>query len=281
MTKDPSADRQYTEKEIRAILQRAGKLQEARTPGGIGSAGTSLAQLQQAASELGLDPDLIAQAATEVETEATATKGPWLLGGPWRVDYDQILPGTVTEENWPFLLDELRAATGRVGNPKTVGKGFEWLSKQPDLLHITFTPHGANTRVRLTARWGDWRVVFYLLPSIFAVFPAVVFSVVFSISGRLSPGLFLTLLPGLLALTFLGGRVGFGKLCARKRIQTHNLIDRLKRALNQSARQALETTPQTMETQPARPVTSYTSSSQPSEEPLLIAQNNRNSGANS
>ena len=278
MTRDPSADRQYTEKEIRAILERAGKLQEARTPAGIGSAGTTLAQLQQAASELGLDPDLIAQAAREVETEETATKGSWLLGGPWKVDYDQILPGTVTEENWPFLLDEMRAATGRVGTPKTVGKGFEWLSKQPDPLHITFTPHGPNTRVRLTARFGEWSALFYVLPSIFTVILPVIFGAALTISGGMSPGLFLTLLLGLPALTFLSGRVGFGKLCARKRLQTHNLIDRLKRALNQSAQQALEATAQTMETQPARPVTSYTSSSQPSEEPQLIAQNNRNTG---
>ncbi len=278
MTRDPSTDRQYTAKEIRAILERAGKLQEARTPAGIGSAGTTLAQLQQAASELALDPDLIAQAARDVETEATATKGSWLLGGPWKVDYDQILPGTVTEANWPCLLDEVRAATGRVGTPKTVGKGFEWLSKQPDPLHITFTPQGPNTRVRLTARFGEWSALFYVLPSIVTVILPVILGAAFTISGRMSPDLFLTLLLGLPALTFLSGRVGFGKLCARKRLQTHNLIDRLKRALDQSAQQALEVTPQTMETQPARPVTSYPASSQPSDEPLLIAQTNRNSG---
>ena len=278
MTRDPSSDRQYTEQEIRAILQRAGKLQEARTPGGIGSGGTTLAQLQQAASELGLDPDLIAQAAREVETEETATKGSWLLGGPWKVDYDQILPGTVTEESWPYILDEMRAATGRVGTPKTVGKGFEWLSKSPDPLHITFTPHGPNTRVRLTARFSEWSVLFYILPSIITVMLPAILGTALTLSGKMSPGLFLTLLAGLPALTFLSGRVGFGKLCARKRMQTHNLIDRLKHALNQSAQQALEATSQTVETQPARAVTSYTSSSQPSEEPLLIVQNNRNSG---
>jgi hypothetical protein len=281
MTRGPSADRPYTEKEIRAILQRAGKLQEARTSGGISSGGTTLVQLQQAASELGLDPELIAQAAREVETEDTATKSSWLLGGPWKVDYDQILPGTVTEENWPFIVDELRAASGRVGTPKTIGKGFEWLSKQPDPLHITFTPHGANTRVRLTARFDEWGVLFYILPSIFVVvfvMLAVILHTAFAKSGGMSPGLFVTLLAGIPALTFLGGRAGFGKLCARKRIQTQNLFEHLKRALNQSAQQALEAAPQTIETQPARLVTSYTASSQPSEDPLLIAQDNRNSG---
>ena len=278
MAMDPSADRQYTEKEIGAILERAGKLQEARTPGGIGSGGTTLAQLQQAASELGLDPDLIAQASREIETEETASKGSWLMGGPWRVDYDQILPGAVTEENWPMLLDELRAATGRVGNPKTFGKGFEFLSTQPDLLHITFTPHGPNTRVRLTARFGDWGAVFYVLPSIFATMLAVILGAVFAKNGWISRGLFLTLVPGLPVLTLMSGRVGFGKLCARKRVQTHNLINRLKRALNQSAQQPLEAAPQTVETQPARPVASYTSPFQPSEEPLIIAQTNRHSG---
>src|SRR5262249_26879173 len=158
--------------------------------------------------------------------------------------------GTVTEENWPFLLDELRAATGRVGKPKTFGKGFEWLSEQPDLLHITFTPHGPNTRVRLNARFGDWGVLFYMLPIIFSVILAAILSAVFAKNGWMSPGLFLTLMPGIPALAFLSGRLGFGKLCAHKRLQTYNLIDRLKRALDQSAQQALEATPQTMETQP-------------------------------
>jgi hypothetical protein len=106
---------------------------------------------------------------------------------------------------------------------------------------------------------------------------SIVLGVVLTKNGWMSPGHVLTLLPGLQVVTLLSGRVGFGRLCARKHIQTHNLIDRLSRALSQSAPQVLETTPQTMETLPSGPAPTYISSSQPSEEPLLIAQNNRNS----
>ncbi len=278
MARDPSSDRQYTEKEIGAILQRAGKLQEARTPGGIDSSGTTLAQLQQSASELGLDPELIAQAAREFETEETNSKGSWLFGGPCKVDYDQILPGTVTDENWLFLVDEMRAASGRVGTPKTVGRGFEWLSQSPDPLHITFTPHGPNTRVRLTARFNEWIALFYALPAMFATMFDVILGAALVKSGHMSPGHFLALLPVIPLLTLLGGRVGFGKLCDHKRIQTHNVIDRLKRALNTSSLQAIEATPQATESQPSRPVNSYNSPSELAEEPTKTVQYQRNSG---
>jgi hypothetical protein len=114
MPRDPSVDRQYTEKEIRAILQRAGKIQDAITSGENGFEGTTLAQLQQAASELALDPEVIAQAAREVEIEATVAKSTGLKGRPWKVDFDQIVPGAVTEDTWPYIVDEIRAVTGRV-----------------------------------------------------------------------------------------------------------------------------------------------------------------------
>ena len=47
----------------------------------------------------------------------------------------------------------------------------KFLSLQPDPLHITFTPSGPNTRVRVTARFGQWGALIYTL---FAVLIEVV-----------------------------------------------------------------------------------------------------------
>src|SRR5260221_4435167 len=113
-------EQQYTEQEVSAIIRRAGELQPARTPGKGDSpalAGTTLTQLQQAAAELGIDPDLIRQAAGDVAAEDSSDPYSRLLGGPWAVDSDSFVRGSVTEDNWPELIDGIRASTGRVGYP--------------------------------------------------------------------------------------------------------------------------------------------------------------------
>ena len=135
MPDNPSADLQYTEKEVGAILKRAGEIQAAEASAGSEFAragGLSLARLRQAASEIGIDPSLIQRAARELAAEEETTPLTRLLGGPWRVDVDRLVAGRVDEDNWACVLDEIRSETGRVGFPKTVGKGFEWLSLQPD-----------------------------------------------------------------------------------------------------------------------------------------------------
>ena len=118
MSDELSNDRRYTEKEIQAILKRASELQATRAENPSAADGTTLAQLQQPAAEIGIDADLIAQAAQSLNPGEDAGSSSLLAGGPWKVDFDQIVPGEVTEENWAFVVDEMRAATGRVGSAR-------------------------------------------------------------------------------------------------------------------------------------------------------------------
>jgi len=276
MSKEPTDDRRYTEKEIQVILKCAGELQAARTenaPGMLG--GTTLAQLQQAAAEIGIDADLIAHAAQNLPLSQTEGQASGLLGGPWKVDSDQLVPGVVTEETWPFVVDDMRAATGRVGFPKAVGKGFEWLSLQPDAIHVTFTPTGAKTRVRVTARFGGWSGLFYILPAMLALILTILLSTAFGKSDAMSPALFLTLLVGLPGMTLVGGRMAFKRFCAQRRQQTYHLIDRLKQAIAQPSPQTIVAEPEVVETASVPPVIS-TALPPATEEPLLNVQRLQN-----
>jgi len=277
MPNEPSDDQRFTEKEIQVILKRAGELQAARTDSGAGMAGsTTLAQLQQAAAEIGIDAELIAQAAQDLTVGKTSGQSSHLLGGPWNVDVDQWVQGTVTEETWALLVDDIRAVTGRVGFPKAVGKGFEWLSIQPDPLHLTFSPSGDKTRLRITARFGGWSGLFYVLPTMLALVLAILLGAAFGKSGGMSPGLFLALLAGLPGITLVGGRMGFKRFCAQRRQQTYQLVDRLKRAITQSSPQSITATsefvePEIVEAVPDRPVLSAPTPV-PTEEPILNVQ---------
>src|SRR5205823_5267692 len=121
-------------------------------------------------------------------------------------DYDKLLPGVIDEESWPCVVEDLRAETGRVGFPRQVGKGYEWLSLQPDPLHITFTPSGPNTRVRVTARFGQWGALIYTL---FAVLVELVVIAAFGKQSFPTPQIWLSLLLGPPAAAFLAGRAVF------------------------------------------------------------------------
>src|SRR5262245_23194498 len=117
-------NQRFTDQQVGAILRRAVEMQSAGGSGplsGEAVGGTSLAQLQQAAAELGIDARLIADAAAEVAKGRAGGRGFSLLGGPWSVDIERAVAGPVTEEAWPLLVQTIRRASGRVGATAQIG----------------------------------------------------------------------------------------------------------------------------------------------------------------
>ena len=237
MSESKTNEPRYTEKEVGAILKRAAELQAGAPPRG---GETSLSQLQQAASEIGIDPENLRRAAAEIESGSLHGPGATWLGGPWGVDYDRVLPGVVDDDSWPTIVEDMRAATGRVGSPKEVGKGYEWLSTEPDPLHITFTPTGTNTRLRVTARFGLWGGLLYTLPPFFSLMFAAMLSAVLSKHHTISPHMVLIILLGVPASVLLAGRALFGRITNKKRLQTQRLISRLETSLAATSQQVVE-----------------------------------------
>lgn len=149
-------EKRYSDEEVQEIMARLTELQIKTTLAESGSgAGTTFQQLQQAAAEMGLNTDLLKQAVTDVSSPLDSPSGSFLWGGPWKFEYDRVVTGRVTSENWPALVEDLRAQTRRIGTPKDSGMLFEWLSNQPDPLHVSISPGGGDTRVRVVARFGD------------------------------------------------------------------------------------------------------------------------------
>ena len=225
MPERQSDEPRYTEKEVSAILKRAAELQG---EGVLATGGTSLAQLQQVAAEIGIDPVRVQQAAAELNTKGQTGPGAAWLGGPWGVDYDKLLPGVIDADSWPGVVEDLRAETGRVGFPKQVGKGYEWLSEDPDPLHMTITPSGSNTRVRVMARFGQWGALLYILPTFFALLIAAIVTSAFFKHGHMTPQMALMILLGTPTATLLAGRAVFGQVATKKRLQTQRMISRLE-----------------------------------------------------
>lgn len=228
----------FTDKQVREVLARVAERQTSL--GADDDAGIGLRQLEQAAAELGLDPALVRQEAQAVAARPSPGRSSTLLGGPWSVDSDRIVPGRVTAENWPGIVEDIRAKTGRVGVAKQAGALFEWTSEHPDGIHLSFSPSGDGTRVRLTARFGNAPILAYALSVMFGLLGAVMALVALSKSGVPAlPGVLIGL--GLPLSAFLAARFGFAPFAKKRNRQMAGLAAFLEERLEREV--AVEATP--------------------------------------
>ena len=211
-------ERRFTESEVREILRRSVEIQS-----GSHSEGATLDQLLHASSELGLDPEAVRKAASDVVLEPARPRGSWLFGGPSTFNLDRIVTGTVSEDRWPLMLADLRAATGRVGKPSTLGKSFEWSSYAMDSIHLSVTAAGQHSRVRITSRFTDWMLV-YIAPLLGLFFGFVVAMAIFHhIANGPTPFMLLLFVPMVLGAVW--ARWFFGKTVKRCRREAQALMD--------------------------------------------------------
>ncbi len=223
-------ERRLAEKEVTALLQRAAELQAARpeeAPAMPPREGITLAQLQQAAAELGIAPRFVQEAAWEAASLPAIPDRGSFWGGPWVTDLESTVPAPVTEAEWPALLEGIRRASGRVGTATRCGTAFEWSCSNPDLLHVTVTPAGQETRLRVLARCGEWGAAIHVgLLSL-----ALILSLALPTALHLGPLAGLALAVVWFGGAFAAGRIAFGRFCARRRRQALAVLQRLEAQL--------------------------------------------------
>lgn len=210
----------YTDKQVSAILRRATELQSDDTP-----VGTTLESIKLAASELGIAPAVIERAAMELVHQSSSASeddlATRLAGGPWNTDTLRIVP-RVSAEAWPAIVERIRSASGRVGYPKQVGTGYEWLSQRPEPIHVTITPRGNTAELRVRAWFGHWALAFYMIPASLALTIAMFAMLLAGGTGAMSPGSLAAIVIGCPATGAILGRIAAGrffkKRCAWSRV---------------------------------------------------------------
>lgn len=149
---DVPARRQYSEEEAGLILRRAAELQA----GGLGSGGMSLAELQAAAKEAGIDGALVRQAAQEIRLPARVDRStpPSLLGAPTRHVFERAVTGEIDAAGYDDVLTEIRRQFGNGGRVEQLGRMFAWRAQRGRDLTVTVTPRGGRTLVRVEENTG-------------------------------------------------------------------------------------------------------------------------------
>lgn len=152
MTEEGS--RRYTDREVALVLKRASEMEEKRevTPGG--GAGLTLAQLEEIARDVGLDPELVARAARELDTRGRA-RAAGLLGPPATQKSVLAVPGRLDEEGLRALIQVVDGQVSADGLVTEALGTVRWTAT--DRFHstqVTVSPVGEETRVQVTERYN-------------------------------------------------------------------------------------------------------------------------------
>jgi hypothetical protein len=144
-----SSERRFSDREIQAILSRAAELQRRRgnrsdSPDGSEPSGVSLAELQSVATEAGLDPALVQQAATELEYRGARGRTSPLLGERTLQESRRHLDAQLTEEDLQELLVTLDTVAGEAGQGTVSRSTLSWSTDTAIAMR-----NGYHTRVQV------------------------------------------------------------------------------------------------------------------------------------
>lgn len=155
-----SRERRFSEEQVQLILKRAAELQQASASPGD-SRRMTLAELEAAAGEAGLEGALVRRAAAEVAARPEVRSRPSaFLGGPRHLILEAVVDREVTEDCYEELVEEIRRGTGELGQTNTLGKTLAWSSGHGPAqgisraIHVTVVPRGGRTRIRIEEKLG-------------------------------------------------------------------------------------------------------------------------------
>jgi hypothetical protein len=142
--------RLYGDEDIGRILKRATELQR-REPTAP-PAGVTLEELEEIASEAGIDPTYLRRAAMELDAGRTKPGG-WLklLGDDVGLVYETTLPGEAAEEDFERILATIQATSKDHGQPSVFGRTLTWRAETASksrTVQVVVTSRDGTTHIR-------------------------------------------------------------------------------------------------------------------------------------
>ena len=108
-------------------------------------------------AEVGIAPELVRSAAQGLGRRTTAagtltaeTKYSPVAGGPTRVFFERVVEGELPENEFPFVVEEIRRVMGNAGQVSQLGRSFSWAFKNSGLrrdVEVSVTVRAGRTRI--------------------------------------------------------------------------------------------------------------------------------------
>lgn len=153
----PIDDKRFTRGEVELIVRRAAELQE-RTPSAERlPEGSSLAEIQALAAQLGIDPARVETAALELHRPAPVGLAARLLGAPTRLRLTRVVPRAIEKEAFEALMLAIQREMDDAGNVALVGGTLTWSSsaQRPVRRAITISSSAERTTMTMEIQAGN------------------------------------------------------------------------------------------------------------------------------
>lgn len=164
MTANSDPPRRYTDEEVQRLLNRAAELETHGRNVPARVEGPTLADIESIASEAGINPALVRQAARELDSGGTAapaippTFSNGFLGAPTAFELDRTVPGEASQATLERLIPHLQRAADGVGHPSLIGGTLSWQSadnSKTRFLQVSVSVGRGETRIGLEERYGN------------------------------------------------------------------------------------------------------------------------------
>ncbi len=152
MTDPTNLPRLYGEKEIGQILKRATELQHDEPPA-LSADSMTLQELEEVATEVGIDPAYLRRAALEVDA-GTAERSTWakFVGEELLLVKEITVPGELREGGFERIVGVIERGTSEHGQSSMLGRTLTWraeTSSKYAKLQLTVASRDGQTSVRL------------------------------------------------------------------------------------------------------------------------------------
>jgi hypothetical protein len=228
MTDTNELPRLYGEKEVARLLKRATELQRQEPVEAAGSGGLSLAELEEIASEAGIDPRHLRRAASELEAGGTALER--VVGERLSLENEAVVPGELPDDGFMRVVAAIQSASGELGQPSLVGRTLTWRAEtagKSRTIHITVGVHHGETHIRVQERLHQLASGL-LIGSTAGAGVGVGLGVGIPAGTALGSVLFGIAFPvGMIGLTYLSARSIYRALVRRRRSVLTNLMERI------------------------------------------------------
>ncbi len=229
----PTATRRYSDKEIRRLLKQAAEIQKKETghdyrdEGG----GLTLADLQEIASEAGIHPRYLQQAAVSIDSPKATGLGPALAGSALNINTERTVPGELGDEDFERAIVDIQHAFKEPGTASMVGRTLMWKTEATDTqraLQVTVSSRGGKTHIRAAEQLKVLAAGLYI-GVVGGVGTAVGLGVGLSVGlSVLASPLFATLFPvGIIGGLYAGMRAVVKRTAARRRRELERIADRI------------------------------------------------------
>ena len=156
--------RLYNEKELQRLIQRATELQQEKAEGrGVG---LSLKEIERIAQEMGLDPQHLHRAASELDRGQIYSNKMNFWGHPFQIDASERFEGVLTDSQWDEVVKSLRWISSSLGQTHENGNKREWRVIQEEPLghtHVVVTPIDEYSNVDMSINYRGSAYLAYLL----------------------------------------------------------------------------------------------------------------------